>query len=305
MAEELDMITFKQIEIFLAVAAHKSFSSAASSLFLHQSSVSRNIKCLEDALGVQLFLRNDKGAILTEAGSILYREFSAQRDRLADVIRLARNGLDYKEQKKITVGYLQNDEVEVFVNRIVQSYRDLHPDVKVILEAYSFTELRDNLIYGFLDCIITFGLGFALLRNIRKSTIRQVDSYFAIPASHPMLLHRETDMRYLSSSALYLVTGAEMQNPEDRALRICRQHGFEPRAVCYEPTRRKVELAVKNGLGFTIDGSDFSKRFPKDIVLFKIKKAIEDQSFIVAWHENHCPEIAQDFIDFTLSEGGN
>ena len=149
-------ITFKQIEIFLTVADHKSFSSAAGSLFLHQSSISRNIKSLEDALKLQLFERSDKGAVLTDAGKILYREFSEERDRLYDVINMARHGLDLSGKKRIRIGCLESDEVESHAVPIIQAYQKQHPELKLELEIYSFSELRDNLIYGFLDCIFTF-----------------------------------------------------------------------------------------------------------------------------------------------------
>lgn len=120
-----------------------------------------------------------------------------------------------------------------------------------------------------------------------------------------MLTHRELDMRYLANSTLYLLSGAEMQEPEERAVRICRQYGFEPKAVRYEPTRYKVEYAVKNGDGFTIDGLDFAKRFPKEIAMFKIKQPVEEQFIIIAWHENHCPDIAREFIEHTLKPGNS
>ena len=300
MDEKFGNISFKQIEVFLTVAAHKSFSSAASSLFLHQSSISRNIKCLEDALELQLFERNDKGAVLTDAGKILYREFSDQMNRLNDIIHMAKTGLDYVGKKVIRIGCLESDEVKSLATPIIQAYQALHPELKLDLEFYPFSELRDKLIYGFLDCIFTFGIGFGALRNIKKVNIKRVDSYFAVSSSHPMINSTELDMKSLADSTLYLLSGAEMQEPEERAVRICRRYGFEPKALSYEPTRQKIEIAVKNGYGFTIDGLDFAKRFPKEITLFKINHPVQEQFIILAWHENHCPDVARDFIEDTL-----
>lgn len=302
--DDLGNISFKQIDVFLAVASHKSFSSAASSLFLHQSSVSRNIKSLEDTLGLQLFERDDKGAVLTPAGQILYREFSALMNSFSEAISLAHQGAVTKEQRSIKVACLRHSEVERNAMQFISAYQTQHPDVKVDLEQLNFADLRESLIYGHQDCIITFGIGFGHLRDIRKASIKRVDSYFAISAAHPMLHHRELDMRCLANSTLYLISGAEMQKPEERAVNICRQYGFEPKTVRYEPSRHNVELAVKNGLGFTIDGPDFAKRYSKEIALFKISKPIEDQTIIIAWRENSCPEIAKDFIDYTLSSAG-
>ena len=58
---------------FEAAARHLSFTRAAQELFLTQSAISREIKTLEEQLGVPLFDRTNRGLRLTDAGQILYR----------------------------------------------------------------------------------------------------------------------------------------------------------------------------------------------------------------------------------------
>jgi DNA-binding transcriptional LysR family regulator len=53
------------------------FTRAADELFITQSAVSRQIKTLEDRLGVALFVRQKKGLRLTEAGAQLYHAVSS------------------------------------------------------------------------------------------------------------------------------------------------------------------------------------------------------------------------------------
>ena len=67
-------MNFKQLEYFSAVAEAKSISMAARNLNVAQPPVSRQISLLEDELGVCLFLRNNKGIELTEAGQCLYQQ---------------------------------------------------------------------------------------------------------------------------------------------------------------------------------------------------------------------------------------
>lgn len=59
---------FKQIEAFISVAKHKSFSKAASSIFLSQPTISAQISSLEKELNVQLFHRTSKEVMLTSFG---------------------------------------------------------------------------------------------------------------------------------------------------------------------------------------------------------------------------------------------
>lgn len=58
---------------FEAAARNLSFTLAGKELFLTQSAVSRQVKALEDQLGVALFERRHRALLLTEAGQILYR----------------------------------------------------------------------------------------------------------------------------------------------------------------------------------------------------------------------------------------
>src|SRR5262252_10270104 len=57
---------------FEAAARHLSFTKAGEELFLTQSAVSRQIKELEDQLGVALFQRRHRALALTEAGQQFY-----------------------------------------------------------------------------------------------------------------------------------------------------------------------------------------------------------------------------------------
>ena len=61
------------IQGFEAAARTLSFTKAAEELFITQSAVSRQIRSLEDHLGVMLFERRPRSLLLTEKGRILQR----------------------------------------------------------------------------------------------------------------------------------------------------------------------------------------------------------------------------------------
>src|SRR5712691_7710607 len=69
---------------FEAAARNLSFTKAATELFVTQSAISRQIKALEDQLGVPLFRRHHRELRLTEEGQTLYKT-------AGDVLRLLRD----------------------------------------------------------------------------------------------------------------------------------------------------------------------------------------------------------------------
>ena len=69
------------LQYFLAVAREGSITSAAEQLHMTQPPLSRQLKDLEDELGVQLFIRGNRKITLTEEGRML-------RQRAEEIVTL-------------------------------------------------------------------------------------------------------------------------------------------------------------------------------------------------------------------------
>ena len=78
------MIETRLLTYFLAVAREESITRAAESLFLSQSTLSKQMMELEEKLGKQLFLRGKRKVTLTEEGVFL-------RDRAKEILSLLEN----------------------------------------------------------------------------------------------------------------------------------------------------------------------------------------------------------------------
>lgn len=65
-------VSAADLNIFLSIAAHLSFSRAAVELGLSPSALSHALRALEERLGVRLFNRTTRSVALTEAGERLY-----------------------------------------------------------------------------------------------------------------------------------------------------------------------------------------------------------------------------------------
>lgn len=79
------------IEGFEAAARNLSFTKAGAELNLTQSAVSRQIKSLEDWLGVSLFERRTRALVLTRHGETLYKSVPGILHAIEDVARKIRH----------------------------------------------------------------------------------------------------------------------------------------------------------------------------------------------------------------------
>lgn len=122
---------------FEAAARKSSFTEAASELFLTQSAVSRQIKTLEERIGVRLFIRRSRGLALTEAGEALYRSVCAALAQISAGIERAR-----RTQRAPVLNVTASIAFSALwlVPRLPR-FRALRPDVDVRLSATS--ELLD------------------------------------------------------------------------------------------------------------------------------------------------------------------
>ncbi|MDY0029990.1 MAG: hydrogen peroxide-inducible genes activator [Pseudobdellovibrionaceae bacterium] len=80
----------RQLQYFLAVADHLSFSKAAESCHITQSTLSNGLSELEDILGKKLFIRDTRKVALTPAGEDLIAPVHAILEQLTNLIHLSR-----------------------------------------------------------------------------------------------------------------------------------------------------------------------------------------------------------------------
>jgi len=82
--------SLNMLRVFEEVARHRSFSQAAASLNVTQGAVSRQIKQLEDYLGVTLFVRTPRGLSLTESGAALSPQLGDAFDHIERALEAVR-----------------------------------------------------------------------------------------------------------------------------------------------------------------------------------------------------------------------
>ncbi len=117
---------FRHLRYFVAIAEECNFGRAAERLHVAQSSLSTQIKQLEDGLGAKLFIRGPAGTALTRAGRdfLSYaKQMLALRDRAVQNASLIHSGV----QIPLRFGYSPFINHE-FVREALKGYRELVPE---------------------------------------------------------------------------------------------------------------------------------------------------------------------------------
>jgi len=119
----------RQIEYLVAIVEHGGFSHAARLLHVAQPSLSRAIGKLEQELGVPLFYRVGRNAVLSSAGEVV-----AERARLVlrdlDALRAAARSVGEGAYGRVDVAATSSSALEP-VTSIIAELRERHPGVTV------------------------------------------------------------------------------------------------------------------------------------------------------------------------------
>ncbi len=119
------------LTFFEASARHKSFTKAAEELCITQSAVSKKIKILEDNLGFDLFIREPRELILTNAGKEFYDESKSVIRQLSDSINRIRR---YSDTSAVTITCTQGVSHYWLFPRIMRFNLE-YPDIAINIYA--------------------------------------------------------------------------------------------------------------------------------------------------------------------------
>lgn len=171
-----------QLRCFLAVAQELNFRRAAVRMNMTQPPLSRQIKLLEESLGLTLFDRDQRSVRLTPAGTSFRAsatDLLARADHAVQAARQAARG----EVGSVSLGFVPSASLD-FVPRIVTGLKRDMPDITFDpIEMMSF-EIIEALLSGRIDLGLTRTPG----RQTEIESLRIVREPFvlAVPAGHAL-----------------------------------------------------------------------------------------------------------------------
>lgn len=186
---------FKQLEVFVAVVKHQSFSKAARELFLTQPTVSAHIQNLERELDTVLVNRSNKIITLTKSGKILYEH------AIYILNNCKRAVYDIKEYSGKIEGIIDmacSSIPETYIlPDFLKNFSSKYPDVKFSISHYD----SQYAISEILNERISFGLVGSKINNPQIEYIDLVDDELVLIT--PSNFKIENTNGYIDVSELY------------------------------------------------------------------------------------------------------
>ena len=219
-------MTFEQLQCFIASVEEKTFLDAAHSLYISQSSLSKQIMKLEQELGVMLWDRSRRKAGLTEAGNIFYQDALILLKQYSQ----ARNRLDrFRTESQLTLSVGTLPILTQY--QLTPGFRDFqaaHPGIRLSLHEVEEPELMEGFEKGIYDLVIGREAMF-YGANCQTQLIAGDQLAAVLDSSHPLAFRSSLCLEELKDEDFIFM------NPYTSIYNLCvircREAGFSPRIL--------------------------------------------------------------------------
>src|SRR5512136_1378708 len=191
---------FDQLETFLEVARHSSFSRAAEKRFRTQPAISSQIRALEEEVGARLFDRSGGKVALTSAGKV-FQQYAEQTLQARKGMMVTVAELERIPRGEIVVGANEGTCLHI-LPEVFAEFKKLYPNVAVQISRLERAKILESII----DNSVDFGVVSAPVDDKRLTVVNiHSDELVLIAApDHPLAGCKSASMAELAGFPLLL-----------------------------------------------------------------------------------------------------
>lgn len=175
-------VDLKRMRMVVEVARAEAITTAAESLGLTQSAVSRGVAEVEEALGVRLFDRLPRGSQLTEAGHRFVARARRVLNEVDDLVVEARNDTG-SISGRIRVGVISSGAAGTWV---LASFARQYHEVAIETSAGTPQSLCPRLLHGEIDLIVGSANYLRRWRELEVTILAPLHFACMMRKNHPL-----------------------------------------------------------------------------------------------------------------------
>jgi DNA-binding transcriptional LysR family regulator len=213
----------RHLRYFLAAGEALNFTKAAARLRVTPPTLSRQVKNLQDQIGVKLVRCSPRGVKLTAEGRLFLEEVRELLKRIDESVKKVR-ALGRGEYRELRVGY-RVPTMEILLPGFAR-FQEAAPDVKVLLHDLSFDELIGGLRNATLELAIIFQPTGEQIAGIEFESLRTCPYCVALTARHPFAQLKSVALEEVAAEPLL---GLRRKDYREHLERLFAPTGVKPR----------------------------------------------------------------------------
>ena len=286
------VMDLKQLQTFLTAAETLSFTQTAQLLDYAQSSITAQIKSLEEELGVILFERLGKRVTLTDEGERLQQYAQKMLELNSEMKKAVSNE---QAQVVLKIG-AQESQCVYRLPSILQQYQKAYPQVKIIFKPVHTTEVAKDLLQsGNLDVAFISDAYKETPMLYRERLIQEQIIFVSAPTS--IKSHTLSAQQLSAETMLLTENGCSYRNQLEAQLQ---QEGLLPLQMIEFASIEAIKQCVMAGLGITFLPKMVVEKELEDGQLIELQSSFNIKPIYtdIAWHKDkHIQPYLSDFIE--------
>ena len=261
-------IDLRQFRYFLALCEELNFGRAALRLHISQPPLSRQIRQLEERLGVDLFVRSSTGVALSEAGAAFLpeaRKTLAQAEKAVAAARHARTVAG----GQFVVGYTTVFDRSAIPD-VVDRLRLQFPHWRFVTQGKHSISLVRDVKNGVIDAAF-IGL-HTETRGLIQEIVRKEPLLVALSAGNPLARKRRLGFDELRGEPMFWFERRLNPGFYDYCQAYFEQIGFKPRIIAEPPDHHILLGLIAEGQGIALIASSL-REVKRQGVVFRALKA--------------------------------
>jgi DNA-binding transcriptional LysR family regulator len=280
----------RHLRYFVAVAEELHFSRAATRVHVAQPALSRQIRALEEEMGLRLFERDRRRVALTVGGAVFLeaaRSILRDVEQAVDTARRAARG----EHGTLRIGYVPA-VVYTGLPEIVRAFRKRLPGVDVRFQEMSPALQLEALLGERVD--VGFVRGPVHEPALAAKTVLEEPLVAVLPSGHRLGGHKRLGLAMLAGEPFVLQARSRGPESHDHILALCRNAGFSPRVV-QEGSHIDVLSLVASGAGVAIVPTSLRVFRRAGVVFCPLRERPVTQLTMV-WRKNAASPVLREFL---------
>lgn len=262
-----ETIDLRQFRYFLAVGEELNFGRAARRLHISQPPLSRQIRQLEDRLGVELFRRGTSGVTLTSAGAAFLPEAKRTLAQAAKAVAAARAARG-AESGQFSVGYTTVFDHSAIPD-VFARLRERFPTWRLIARGRHSIDLVRELKNGTLDAAF-IGLP-TQADGLTVETLCAEPLVVALPAAHRLARKRAIGFADLRGEPLFWFERRLNPGFYDHCQEFFERIDFKPEVIAEPPDHHILLGLIAEGQGVALIASSLRNVKRQGVVFRPLK----------------------------------
>ena len=259
----------RHLRYFIGVAETENVSRAASKLHLSQPALSRQIRDLEDEIGVTLFERTAKSVRLTEPGRVFLKAVREVLERVDEAVKETR-AVAGADETELHVGYSPATTARILPS-ILRAYQRAMPKVRITLHDRSNQKSIAGLRDGRLQVAFLPHLPKASeLRDVRFEELTRERICLVASPDHPLARRRVVKLADAALQPFIGLTREEFPEYHDYLAVLFHSVKQKPRVVEQHDSMSDVISSVEAGAGVAIASEAFRHAFGHRVKLLRL-----------------------------------